>query len=81
MLTCEYFIAFNALEQVCYVIFFMCPSTIDTFFTACICAQSHTQLIQKKKMCDAGRTLSSETTINSTIISEIFKLTKELKKK
>ena len=32
-------------------------------------------------MCDAGRTLSSETTNNSTSISEIFKLTKELKKK
>ena len=32
-------------------------------------------------MCDAGRTLSSETTNNSTSISDIFKLTKELKKK
>ena len=32
-------------------------------------------------MCDTGRTLSSETTNNITIISDIFKLTKELKKK
>ena len=32
-------------------------------------------------MCDTGRTLSSETTNNSTSISDIFKLTKELKKK
>ena len=32
-------------------------------------------------MYDAGRTLSSETTNNSTIINDVFKLTKELKKK